>query len=180
MGMVKGVIQALAATCATPAELLRRANSALYRNIDSRFFVTMTCVRLLEETCSMQIGRAGHCPTLVVRANGETEFHTPRGIGLALTSSKRFEQTLAQQELQCAPGDLVLLFSDGLAEARSYDEEELGFDGFRRIVQDAVIANPNVPLHVLRDVIFEGISTFTGGAPPIDDSTLVMARWRKK
>lgn len=180
MGMVKGVMRALSGTCATPAELLQRANSALYRNIDSRFFVTMTCIRFLEEIGTMQIVRAGHCPTLVVRKNGETEYHTPRGIGLALTSSKQFEQILAQEELQCAAGDLVILFSDGLAEARSYDDDELGFEGFRRIVQEAVIANAKAPLHVIRDVIFEGISTFTGGAPPVDDSTLVMARWREK
>lgn len=178
MGMVKGVIRALSGACETPAELLARANAALYRNIDPRFFVTMTCLRILEETRTMQIARAGHCPTLVARRNGETTYHTPRGIGLALTSSKRFEQALALENLQCAQGDLIVLFSDGLAEARSHDGDELGFEGFRRIVHEAVNAHPDAPLRVLRDVIFEGISTFTGGAPPVDDSTLVMARWR--
>ncbi len=177
MGMVKGIIRALSGACTTPADMLTRVNASLHRNIDPRFFVTMTCARLLEEERALQIVRAGHCPTLIVKKNGEATYHTPRGIGLALTSSKHFEQVISQETLRCDPGDLIVFFSDGLAEARSIDDEELGFGRFLKIVEAAVKAQPEASLNVLRDSIFEGISTFTKGAPPIDDSTLVMVRW---
>ena len=178
MGMVKGIIRALSGSCETPAEMLTKVNASLHKNIDPRFFVTMTCVKLLEEERAMQIVRAGHCPTLVISKNGKARYHTPRGIGLALTSSKHFEQILEQETLHCDSGDLVILFSDGLAEARSVDGEELGFGRFLKIVEEVVKKAPDASLNVLRDDIFEGISTFTQGAPPIDDSTLVMIRWR--
>ena len=177
MGMVKGVVRALSGSCKDPAELLTKANSALYRNIDPRFFVTMTCIRILEEKRSVQIARAGHCPTLLLRDNGEAVYHTPQGIGLALTSTRQFERALRQEELNCSEGDLILLFSDGLAEARHRDGEELGFDRFRGIVGNCGKEARDGTLREVRDAIFAGISTFTEDAPPVDDSTLVILRW---
>ena len=177
MGMVKGVIRALSGLCADPAELLTRANSALYRNIDPRFFVTMTCLRILEGEQKVQIARAGHCPTLILRRDGKATYHTPQGIGLALTSTKQFQRALLQENIGCSDGDIILMFSDGLAEARKENGDELGFERFRRLVEEAGKDTTKMTLRELRDAIFTGISTFTENAPPVDDSTLVILRW---
>ncbi|MCB0711941.1 MAG: SpoIIE family protein phosphatase [Ignavibacteriae bacterium] len=178
MGMVKGVVRALSGICADPAELLTKANSALYRNIDPRFFVTMTCLRLREEEQIVQIARAGHCPTLILRNSGEAVYHTPQGIGLALTSTKQFQRALRQEDISCSSGDMILLFSDGLAEAQRIDGEEIGYEKFRRMVQEVGINASKGTLREFRDAIFAGISTFTENAPPVDDSTVVILRWR--
>ena len=179
MGMVKGVIRALSGRCTDPAELLIKANHALYRNIDPRFFVTMTCLRINDQERRVQLARAGHCPTLIIRKEGKTEYHTPQGIGLALTSTKQFERSLTQEEIVCSPGDMVMLFSDGLAEARRHDGEELGFERFRAIVEKEGANAQKKRIEEIRDAIFTGISTFTGDMPPVDDSTLVMLRWKE-
>jgi serine phosphatase RsbU (regulator of sigma subunit) len=175
MGMVKGIIQTLSGTCATPEELLRKANVALYGIVDQRWFVTMTCAQIIEPERRLRIVRAGHCPTLVVQ-KGEGSYSKPKGIGLAIAKPALFDRNLEMEEKCFVAGDVAVFFSDGLPEATSPDGEELGYDQLREIVVTAATKAHGAT--EMRDAIFEGISTFTQGELPDDDSTLVIIRWR--
>ncbi len=175
MGMVKGIVQALSGTCATPKEFLTKANLALYGSIDNRWFVTMTCAQIVDERRVLRIARAGHCPTLLVR-NGQGSYSKPRGIGLAIATPKLFDANLELEEAEFAPGDYAVFFSDGLTEAANPATDEFGYDRLRDAATRAGAGN--VSPREMRDAIFDEISTFTEGAPPADDSTIVILRWR--
>jgi serine phosphatase RsbU (regulator of sigma subunit) len=175
MGMVKGIIQALSGKCATPQELLIKANTALYGNIDNRWFVTMTCAQIIEPERILRIARAGHCPTLLMQ-QGKGLYSTPKGLGLAIAKPHLFDRNLELEERCFKAGDFTIFFSDGLPEARSRQGEELGYDRLLSIAECGAVKSATS--RDLRDTMFEGISTFTQGEAPADDSTLVIVRWR--
>ena len=175
MGMIKGVIQALAGSTATPRDLLAKINVALHGQIDQRWFATMTCAQILEEKRTLRIARAGHCPTLVVRG-GVGAYHRSRGIGVAITRPLMFERHLELEDIHFSPDDYVVFLSDGLPESRSPEGEEFGYDRLLSVVTEATRCHPT-PAE-LRNTIFNELSAFTRGEPPVDDSTIVLMRWK--
>lgn len=175
MGMVKGIVQAFSGACATPKEFLTKVNHALHGTIDNRWFVTMTCVQIIGEERRLRIARAGHCPTLVVQ-HGKARFTKSPGIGLGIAKPALFQRALQEEVVEFATGDYAIFFSDGLPEARNPDGEELEYEPLRVIVEQAATAQPSSK--EMRDAIFEGINKFTAGESLVDDSTLVVLRWR--
>jgi phosphoserine phosphatase RsbU/P len=175
MGMIKGVIQALSGSTATPKDLLAKINVALHGHIDQRWFATMTCAQIFEEQRMLRIARAGHCPTLVVR-NGVGEYRRSAGIGLSIARPILFERHLELEELHFAPDDYVVLLSDGLPEARSPEGEEYGYERLLATVTEAAALQPT-PAE-LRNTIFNELSAFVRGELPADDSTLLVLRWK--
>lgn len=175
MGMVKGIVQALSGRCNSPGELLARSNVALHGAIDQRWFATMTCAQIIEESRALRISRAGHCPTLLVR-NGKAAFSRPNGLGLAIAGPELFDANLSVEEIAFHEGDYAIFFSDGLPEARSIDGSEFGFEALLDVAAEA--AARGVDAHGMRDAIVEAIERFAQGEPPTDDSTLVVLRWR--
>lgn len=176
MGMIKGVIQALAGSTATPRDLLAKINVALHGQIDPKWFATMTCAQILEERRILRVARAGHCPTLIIR-NGVGEYRRSRGLGLAIARPLMFERNLELEELNFSADDYVVLLSDGIPEARSPEGEEFGYERLMAIATEASALNPS-PVE-LRNTIFTELSAFTRGELPIDDSTIVLLRWKQ-
>jgi serine phosphatase RsbU (regulator of sigma subunit) len=175
MGMIKGIIQALSGRCADPRELLSRINVALHGSIDQRWFVTMTCAQIIEESRTLRVARAGHCPTLVVRG-GRAGYHRANGIGLGLARAGMFDRSLELEDIPFGSGDYAIFLSDGIPEARAVDGEELGYEKLLEIVERSA-ASATTPLE-LRNGMFAEISTFTKGEIPSDDSTIAIIRWR--
>jgi len=175
MGMVKGIVQGLSGECHDAAELLRRANVALHGAIDGRWFVTMTCVQVVDHLYRVRVARAGHCATLVVRS-GKAEWVRSRGMGLAIARPDLFNTTLDLVELDFAPGDALVLVSDGLPEARSEGGEEFGDDRLAETVRN--VMEDHAGAEGVRDAILSAVRTFTADAEQHDDSTLVVLRWR--
>ena len=175
MGMIKGIVQAFSGRCNSPKELLTQANVALHGNIDQRWFATMTCAQIVEETRTLRITRAGHCPTLLVRG-GVGSYSRPNGLGLAIAGPALFDRNLCIEEVEFQPGDYAVFFSDGLPEAQSSDGREFGYEALMDVVVRAAGAGAS-PLQ-MRDAIFGAIEEFAQGEPTADDSTLIVFRWR--
>ncbi|MCE7933128.1 MAG: GAF domain-containing protein [Chlorobi bacterium CHB2] len=175
MGMVKGIVQAFSGECATPKEFLIKVNHALHGTIDHRWFVTMTCAQIIDEERTLRIARAGHCPTLVLQ-QGKAWFAKSPGIGLGIAKPALFQRTLQEEVVKFMVGDYAIFFSDGLPEARNPQGDELEYERLRAIVERAAAAQPSP--QEMRDAIFEGINKFTDGESLVDDTTLVVLRWR--
>jgi serine phosphatase RsbU (regulator of sigma subunit) len=154
---------------------LAQANVALHGSIDQRWFATMTCAQIFDAQRTLRIGRAGHCPTLLVR-NGVASYSRPQGLGLAIAKPILFDRNLEIEEIGFSSGDYAIFFSDGLTEARSPDGEEYGYDALLATAMGA--ASANATPRAMRDAIFESIDRFSKGVPPMDDSTLVILRWK--
>jgi sigma-B regulation protein RsbU (phosphoserine phosphatase) len=104
----------------SPAELLGELNSALKENLPQSKFVTLFLGRLDTRTGTIEYANAGHTPPVVVRGTGVEEL---TDTDLLLGVVRRADYT--NRVLQLAPGDSLVLFTDGLSEAENVDGEEL-------------------------------------------------------
>ncbi len=79
-----------------------------------------------------------------------------------------------QAERQLKPGDTIVLFSDGIAEALNVEGEEFG----EKRIRDTIAAQAHEPVETILDRILSALETFTRGIPQADDLTAVVVRYR--
>ncbi len=165
-------VQSLAAAQATsttdPAAALARINAGLLRRAIQSRFATMF-YGVLSPDGSLHYSSAGHEPPALVTRDSVLSLEAG-GLVLGLFPNVAYESGI----VALAPGDVVVVCSDGVTEARSTGDEEFGRERFIASVQDAHGQEPAVVLErLLRDV-----REFTAGAPQADDLTVVIVRQR--
>jgi sigma-B regulation protein RsbU (phosphoserine phosphatase) len=75
-------------------------------------------------------------------------------------------------KIRLDPGDLLVIFSDGITEAVSQQDEEFGDDALVELIK----RHNGLPPEGLLARITEEVDRFTGPVPPVDDMTLIVAR----
>jgi serine phosphatase RsbU (regulator of sigma subunit) len=173
MAELKGLVLSLSRICDSPARLLVETNRILAANMDSRTFVTMTYAVLDTADRTMRFARAGHNPLIHMEArSGRARVLAPPGLGLGLDPGERFEAILEEQQLPLVPGDLFLLFTDGLSEAMNSGAELFGEGRLRRILEEG----QELGSEELRERILDEVRRFVGDQTPHDDLTLVVLK----
>lgn len=130
--MVKYMLRGFATeTPQAPGDVLARVNSVLSRDTTQfEGFVTLFFGVLNTETGDFVFANAGHEPPLW--RDGATRtvslLESDNGLPLGCLPDMAYET----ETRQFAPGDLMLLYTDGLSEARGADNAMLGYDGLRR------------------------------------------------
>jgi len=115
MGQLRSAIRALAVTGVGPREVIRYLDTFVEQVVTARF-ATIVYAEVEPDTGEVVLTAAGHLPPVVVGADGSSELFmgarsTP--LGIEVESMPRMEATL-----QLAPGDRLVLFTDGLVERR--------------------------------------------------------------
>jgi serine phosphatase RsbU (regulator of sigma subunit) len=151
----------------SPATAMRLVNQGLLkRQIDARyatvFFATLAADGTLVH-CN-----AGHNPPLVVTASGVRSL-TGSGMPIGLFSSA----TYADERTTLAPGDLLVVFSDGVTEALNPAGEEYGE---ARLIQE-IAPSRNAPLADVLQRIVSGVQAFASGASQSDDVTILVLKY---
>ncbi len=167
--VVQSNCSAHAPVASDPADLMARINRALLRRaIDARF-ATM-CYATLAADGRFHYSNAGQEPPILIRAGGAIEALDVGGpvLGLLVVAQYEFGETML------APGDLVVMFSDGVTEARNSAGDE-----YERQRLLAVLAGQHghAAERVLEDVL-GAVNAFAEGAPQADDITALVLRYR--
>lgn len=113
---------------------------------------------------------AAHCPPIVLRATGERIELEANGMPIGLIETAEF----AVLEQKLAPGDKIVIYSDGVTEAQN---TERGFFGKKRLLA-AIDSHAAESCTAIHDAIQEAVAAFTEGAPQSDDITLVVLEFR--
>jgi serine phosphatase RsbU (regulator of sigma subunit) len=180
MAELKGLILSLSQIHESPRDLLIRANHLISEHLDSRSFITMTYAVIDPAAGRMTYARAGHTPLIFLpRGNGNgdaarAQVLTPDGmvLGLRIDRGERFEALLVESSLALGPGDLLVLFTDGISEAMN---EHADFFGETRLVE-LLEEHAELPFEELRERILREIDAFVGGAPQHDDMTMILLK----
>ncbi|HEX5473734.1 MAG TPA: SpoIIE family protein phosphatase [Vicinamibacterales bacterium] len=167
--MMQGIFAAQAASNDGPAQTIARVNLALYRRgIESRFVTLM--YGSLRANGELTYCNAGHNPPLVVGSRPGSVRRLETGgpiVGL-------FEAAAFQEEtITLAPGDWLIVFSDGVSEAMSASGEEYG----EARLLESVEAHVGVEPPEMLQAIFSDVRAFTKGAAQSDDITALVLRF---
>jgi sigma-B regulation protein RsbU (phosphoserine phosphatase) len=162
-------MRALAAQKLPPADLMTRLNTLLLSTMTDGKFVTLFWASVDPATGVVSYCNGGHNPALVLRANGEVEWHNDGGTLVGLLPDIPFEGGA----LTLGPGDRFILYSDGVTEAVSPDADFFGDDRLVEAVQAASSTGPASP-KALVDAILAAVKAYENGAPAADDKTIVV------
>jgi anti-sigma regulatory factor (Ser/Thr protein kinase) len=163
MATTHSILRAEAPRLVAPSEVLTRANELLVDEMPAHMFVTCLYAVLDPASGRLRYANAGHNVPYVATEDGVTELRAT-GMPLGLLPGMVYEE----KEATLAPGDTVLLHSDGLAEAHNSEREMFGFPRVAALTGEASDGQ------VLIDRLLKELQEFTG--PDLeqeDDITLV-------
>jgi serine phosphatase RsbU (regulator of sigma subunit)/anti-sigma regulatory factor (Ser/Thr protein kinase) len=163
MATTRSFIRAEAPRASSPSEVLARANDFLDADIPENMFVTCLYAVLDPATGRLRLANAGHDLPYVRTSDGLVELRAT-GMPLGLMSGLSYEE----RDFTLAPGDTMLLHSDGLAEAHGPDREMFGFPRVKGIVASKATGEELIA------ELMRSLRRFTGaGWEQEDDITLV-------
>ncbi|MEO8504065.1 MAG: PP2C family protein-serine/threonine phosphatase [Acidobacteriota bacterium] len=165
--MTKAALVSLVYSGTTPSEVLGEIDRVLRTAGDVRNFASLVLLRLDPVTGEGVMANAGHPYALVRGASGVRELALP-GLPLGRGPARTYQDA----PVALAPGEALVLASDGLFEALAGDDEVYGYDRARTVLQSGA---GNGALDVL-ETLFADWTRFRGGRPASDDTTLVVLR----
>jgi serine phosphatase RsbU (regulator of sigma subunit)/pSer/pThr/pTyr-binding forkhead associated (FHA) protein len=164
---VLGMFSAEATYQTSPAAVITRLNLGLFRRaIESRFLTTFYGIMRADGTFTYC--NAGHNPPILLSSSGIRRLEAG-GVVLGLFEHATFEE----ETVQLQPGDLIVLFSDGVTEALDPQGEEYTDE---RLVAAVAAREWSSPQEAL-DALLADVRAFGGDATQSDDLTMVMVRY---
>lgn len=110
--------------------IMRKVNSLLYESTDSDKFVTAFYGVLDVKSRVLTFANAGHNPPLLLRSDGSSEHLHDGGVALGVLPDAQYEER--PQALR--PGDVLVLYTDGVSEAMSPDGDQFGEERIQEFV----------------------------------------------
>jgi sigma-B regulation protein RsbU (phosphoserine phosphatase) len=154
----------------SPAWVLNEVNAALSAEMHRGLFVTAIYAVLKISTGELTLCNAGHPDALVIRSKDLTcERLKPRGAALGLLPPNRFRTVMEQMMITLHPGDTLLLYTDGVLEARNSRGEEFGEAALAEVGRRCATEGP----HRLVTEILAAVRAHAGEAPQYDDTTML-------
>ena len=147
---------------------MAKVNYLLWESIERHQFVTAFHGILDASNKTLSYSNAGHNPPLLLKANGETQFIEHGELPLGMFRETRYRE----YHLLIEPGDVLLLYTDGVTEALSPDGVEFGRD---RLVQ-AVKENSEQPARELIASLEMAVLGWTANAGASDDVTFFVIK----
>ncbi len=173
MTLLKGSLQSQASQTTSPQELLSHINKTFYDAAERNTFVTLFYGVIDVRRSVLTFARAGHNPVLIYRPIGEVLFFLkPPGLGIGLEKGDIFDRTLAEESFSLQPSDVIIVYTDGLTEARNGRDEEFGQDRLNELIK----SGPFNSAEDLLQRIKHGYHSFTGKSDPHDDLTCLIIK----
>jgi len=167
MSNLQAAVRAFASEAADPSALCQQVNRILCGNIaEGRFISFFYCV--LDAAASvLSYTNAGHYLPMLVRADGQVDRLGAGGPVLGVIPAADYEQA----HVGLGPGDRLVLFTDGLTEARDGDDCEFG----ETRLLEAAICHRACSAPALQARLAAAVTTFTGGRMQDDATLMVLA-----
>lgn len=150
-----------------PAGALSYANRYFFSRRQRRHFMTAFAVRCRSERGLLEFVSAGHPPALRRRGASILRLGADGEIPLGIDRGHRFNNSECDWQLN----DLLLLYTDGIIEARNRQGEPFGLD---RLEHLCTTADPQP--HAIRDAVVTALTAHQGSDVGVDDQTLVIVQ----
>ena len=151
-----------------PEVVFFAANGRILKDARANLFVTAFYGILDPETGELTYCNAGHNPPYLLHAGDDRRIQTLGQTGMPIGIE---EETLWEKaSVQIQPGDVLVLYTDGIPDAQNKQGEF--FED--RLLQKEVVECAGLSAQEVQDKILEGVQSFVGPAPQFDDITLLI------
>ena len=175
MSQMKGVFHSLAQLDLSPDQFLIYANAALGRCLERTSFITASFFVVDTQQRTLEFARAGHCPTLYYQASEHRSYYMEnQGLGLGIIRNEKFNDYVEVTKVNYSPGDVVLLYTDGITEATNTEQEQYGYDRLREFLEK----NATEETSTLRELLLQKIFNFCNGNALDDDYTALFIKFK--
>jgi sigma-B regulation protein RsbU (phosphoserine phosphatase) len=169
MSMMQASLRTQAGEGRSASDMLGRINRLMLERGETGMFATCFLGRLDRATLTMRYTNAGHNPPILLHSDGRVEILSHGGLLLGVFEEPRLEEG----SVRLARGDRLVLYTDGVTEARSpsgefYDEERLA-DLLKGL-------DPSLSAEAIAWAVKDDVRGFTGTDDFEDDMTLVVLR----
>lgn len=168
MSSLHAAVHAQSASHDSLVATISAVNRYLADNIPANRFVTLFYAELDPESGALSFLNAGHNPPLIVHAAGTVEQLASGGLPLGIKPDAEYREGRTQLQ----PGDVLVIYSDGVTEAVSPTGEEFGPTRLYEVVSRNVEASAAG----IRDRIESSLTKFAQGTSAADDITLVIVK----
>lgn len=171
MAVARTLIRSHAHAGMSAVDTVRRTNDLLLLDADkSGMFVTLYFSIFQPDGKSVHVNGGHNPPALYEGDTGDVHYLPLGGRALGWFPDNPVEAI----ELDLAPGDVILYYTDGLTEAENPQGEPYGEDRLAEILRK--VGGESAPR--IRESILKDVETFCDGQPPFDDITMLVVRYQ--
>ena len=153
----------------SPGDVLGEVNTLLTDNNETIMFVTLLYAVFEPETGVLTYANGGHCNPLLVHSDGSSEelTHT-KGVALGVMPELEYRE----DNVTLAPGDTLILYTDGVSEAMNAEGEEFGVERLTELFS----GRPPSTAKEANEAVLKAVAEFAGDTPQSDDVTCLVLR----
>jgi sigma-B regulation protein RsbU (phosphoserine phosphatase) len=168
MSSLHAALRAQTQTSNPIREMMGHLNAYIAENSPENKFLTLFYSELDPLTGDLYFANAGHNPPILCRATGTLERLEATGLPIGILH----DATYTEGCVRLWPGDVLVVYSDGITESVNLADEEFGEERLVTVVQKNLVSSSSK----IRDRIDEALSRFVGTAAPVDDMTLLILK----
>ena len=175
MSQMKGIFHSLAQQALDPKEFMIRANQALKYCLERGSFISATYFVVDSKEKKIFYSRAGHCPVLFYRAKENVaDFLFDKGAALGMVKGKDYRNYVETNTIEYHCGDVMVLFTDGITEAKNQKGDEFGLD----LLKSTIVGSVSKTTKEMQDNLIKRLYTYTGTEEINDDYTTMIVKFR--
>lgn len=175
MSQMKGIFHSLAQNCIEPDEFMKRANQALIFCLERGSFISATFFVVNTAAKKVHYSRAGHCPVLYYNARENvTTYFRDKGIALGMVRNKSYGSFIQAYEFTYSEGDIMVLYTDGITEAKNDRGEEFGYERLAEVLLEVRSRHPKQ----IQEHLIARLYEFSGTKNINDDYTTMIVKFK--
>ncbi|MDH4058974.1 MAG: serine/threonine-protein phosphatase, partial [Cyclobacteriaceae bacterium] len=174
MSQMKGIFHSLAQNCIEPDDFMVRSNNALSNCLQRGSFISATFFIIDTNDKKVSYSRAGHCPLLYYKAAEDViEFRKDKGVALGMVRNNGYAKFIEANCFEYRPGDIMVLYTDGITEANSPKGEEFGYERLSDVIKEVKSASAKE----IQEHLIDRLYAFTGTKNIDDDYTTLIVKF---
>ncbi len=175
MAQMRGVFHSLGQKVASASQFITEANNAISRCLEGNSFITAIYIVIDTKQQQFSYVRAGHCPALLYQSQSKSiKILEKDGLGLGILRNSSYADYVNEETVAYQAGDLLLLYTDGISEAKNPNKEQYGSEG----LQSSLLKHIELPTNIIKDKLIEDLVSFLDGNKLDDDYTLTLVRFK--
>ena len=168
MANLQATLRGQALFTSSAGECISRANKLLYRSTDEQKFATMFYGILDSKNSTFHFSNAGHDPPFLINSKNDVIRLTKGGTVLGFMEDFEFEE----DSVKLKQGDTIIIYSDGITEAFSENNEEFGEERLISLLKNNITCKANDII----SKVFETVKDHAKNVPQSDDITIVVIK----